>query len=345
MDTNQLISNIMTSFTESEEQVPYQLRYSPVWNSNMGEIGSLSNYEYERRCELKFIENGPYWHVCSPDDYPAFFCNDTEFKQGVTQLAMCSCEFRVRIVAFELMNNHFHLILAGEKEECEKLFYSYRSRIGRISKSFGHIISFDRMEPKVIAIEDVRALRNEIAYVHRNCLVPNPNLIPNNYLWGTGYLYFNNIVYFCPLTDFNDMTVREKRAMLHARETELPNYYKVFNGMISPLSFCAVNEGQMYFKNPVVYNHAVFNDYESYSKLSKRDSEATCISYEEFYYAATSICRTEFNAKSINKLSDEDKIRLAQKMYSDYNATNAQLNRVLGIDKSVLNEMFPVKHR
>lgn len=336
----------MSIFPESEmEQVPFQLRYSAVWNSNMGEIGSLTPYEFERRCDLKFVENGPYWHICSPPDFPAFFCNDSEFKQGVTQLALCAFEFKVRIVAFELMNNHLHLILAGERDECEKLFYSYRSRISRVSKTFGHDISFDRMHPNVISIDDVRALRNEIAYVHRNCLVPNPNMVPNNYLWGTGYLYFNNLLYYCPLTDVNSLTIREKRSLLHSRNTELPSHYKLFSGMISPLSFCTVNEGQMYFRNPLAYNHAIFNDYETYSKLSKRDNESSCISYEEFYYAATSICRTEFNVNTINKLSDADKHRLAQKMHDDYNATNAQLNRVLGIDKAVLNELFPVKYR
>lgn len=325
----------------SGDELPYLFRHSNVrqfGNSN----SSFSFYEFERECERRFKENGPYWHICSPENFPVIFFDDLDFKQGVTHLAVVASVCCVRIIAFELMNNHVHLILAGQESECVRFFETYKSKLIKLSKTHGISLPFGHFTPNVISITDVKMFRNEIAYVHRNCIIPNPERSPFSYMWGTGYIYYNELIYQFPLKDFCTLKLREKREMLHTRQVELPLYYKVFNGMISPLSFCSIDEGQMYFRNAMAYMLAMFNDYESYSRIAKRDNESAVVSYDEFFYAACSVCKSEFGTSTPGKLSAEDKLRLAKRMHDDFHATNAQLNRVLGIDRAVLNEMFPM---
>lgn len=337
MTTNQ--DNSAKVITDGLDDMSYLLRHSCV---RRNENYATSYYGFERECEQKFNENGPYWHICSPEDHQVMFYCDQEFKQGVTILAASASDCRVRIIAFELMNNHIHLILAGSENECVNLFEIYKQRLNRYLVSRGSGIFSKFFIPKVIPITDVKMLRNEISYVHRNCIVPDPDKSPFSYQWGTGYIYFNELAYLFPHTDFSSLKLKEKRELLRSRQVDLPEFFQVFNGMISPLSFCSIDEGQMYFRNAMSYYLAMFNDYESYSKIAKRDSETSIISYDEFFYAACSICKSEFGVNSPQKLSKEDKIKLAKRMHDDYHSNNAQLNRVLGIERAVLNEMFPM---
>lgn len=341
MDTNKGVTSVNGNYNSGND-VPFQLRHSQIRSRRNGVMDSSSFYEYERECNLRFSENGPYWHICSPENFPVIFYNDVDFKQGVNRLALAASGFLVRIIAFELMNNHVHLILAGQEQDCVGLFECYKSLLARYASLTDNKVPFNAFLPNVIPITDVRMLRNEIAYVHRNCIVPDPDRSPFSYLWGTGYIYFNELIYLYPLTDYGKLTVREVKAMLRSRPVDVPDHYKVFNGMISPLSFCSIDEGQMYFRNAMAYMLAMFNDYESYSRIAKRDNESAVVSYDEFFYAACSVCKSEFGTSTPGKLSAEDKLRLAKRMHDDFHATNAQLNRVLGIDRAVLNEMFPM---
>lgn len=319
--------------------------FSPVMNmgQNWFGFGTLSSYEFEKECELRFTENGPYWHVFSPEDFAIIFHNDQEFKNGVNQLALCTYNNNARLIAFELMNNHFHLILAGCKDDCIVLFNQFAGRIRRICKEITDRRVFSKLSPSFVPIENVKSLRNEIAYVHRNCMIPDPSKSPFYYLWGTGYLYFNSLTYSFQTKVLADYTINEQRQMFHSREVCLPKEMMVFDGMVSPLSFCSIYEGQIYFKNVMLYTIALFNDYESYVKIAKRDKPNMIIGYDELFYAACAVCRKEFNVNSPAKLLRDDKISLAAILHDSFNTTNAQLNRLLGIEYAILNELFPTK--
>ena len=58
------------------------------------------------------------------------FCNEEDFKIGMWCLAaalhLCKS---VRVITFELMGNHIHLILAGAKEDCIKVFDLFAARL------------------------------------------------------------------------------------------------------------------------------------------------------------------------------------------------------------------------
>lgn len=335
------MNEILSDQVMNPDELPYLFRHSYVHKYGNSDSGRFF-YEFERECEKRFKENGPYFHICSPENFMSIFLDDSDFKQGVTKLAVAASSCSVRIIAFELMNNHVHLILAGQEQECVRLFETYRSKLARMTKAKGIEAPFNLMIPNVIPINDVRMLRTEIAYVHRNCIIPDPERSPFSYLWGTGFIYFNELIYLFPQENYCSLTLREKRELLHSRHVDLPAYFSIMNGMISPLTFCSIDEGQMYFRNAMSYFLALFNDYESYSRIAKRDNDSAIVSYDEFFYAACSVCKTDFGVSFPNRLSNEDKIKLARRMHDDFHATNAQLNRVLGIDRSVLNELFPM---
>lgn len=339
------LTDVASDCNVIRHEIPHFLRYSKLrlMDGYDYSANSSSYYEYEDECKKRFLENGPYWHVFSVHDFPVIFYDDTDFKYGVNQLGYCIRFHRVRIIAFELMNNHIHLIMAGTIEECKAFFQDYRSRISRMEKSKLRKISFNGFVPQFVSITDARMLRREIAYVHRNCMVPNPDMSPVTYRWGTGYLYFDDKAYDLNMCNFEDLSYKEKREICHSRDLGIPPYFRVYQRMLSPLSFCSIEEGQMYFKNPLLYALAIYSDYESYSKIAKRDADNLCVSYEECYNVACTICRNDFSVKYPSQLSNEDRLKLAKRMHEEFHTSNAQLNRILGVDRSVLNELFPVR--
>ena len=102
-----------------------------------------------------------------------FLCTEEDFKIAMTALAVATVLFKkVRIITFELMSNHIHLILNGEAEDCMRLFERLKARLKRILKTHERAIDWRKFQAKILPITTLDALRNEIIYVNRNAFVP-----------------------------------------------------------------------------------------------------------------------------------------------------------------------------
>ena len=95
------------------------------------DFSTLSFSEKERICESVFIANGPYWHIYTDGTkMQNIFCCEEDFRTGMWALA-ASLHLRkeVRALTFELMTNHVHLIIAGQRENCIKAFDLFSTRL------------------------------------------------------------------------------------------------------------------------------------------------------------------------------------------------------------------------
>ena len=73
--------------------------------------------EKERRCNASFLSAGPYWHAyTSGKETPLLFSCTQDFAFAMNVVAQASNEFKgVTILAFEILNNHFHFVLSAEE--------------------------------------------------------------------------------------------------------------------------------------------------------------------------------------------------------------------------------------
>ena len=146
----------------------------------------MSNLSYSAQnaiCESKFEQNGPFWHLyTNGQTMQNIFCSKEDFKIGIIVLAisliMCKS---IKLLAFELMNNHIHLILSGPKEDCLKLFDIFHKRLRLIFSKLGRAIDWDSFKADILPIDTLDSLRNEIIYTHRNAYVANGNYNPFSY--------------------------------------------------------------------------------------------------------------------------------------------------------------------
>ena len=95
------------------------------------DLNALSFSEKESICERIFISNGPYWHLYTDGTkmQNIFRCED-DFKTGMWILAASlHISKGVKALTFELMGNHIHLILAGEREDCINAFEIFAAQL------------------------------------------------------------------------------------------------------------------------------------------------------------------------------------------------------------------------
>src|SRR5574344_579567 len=100
--------------------------------NNFAEEGRTmkSYYQKERECEYLFESGGPFWHLCTDGNLSGIiFKNEEQLRFGITDMAMCAAEYKVRVITDVIMNSHVHSIVEGEKEECLGLFGKYKTRL------------------------------------------------------------------------------------------------------------------------------------------------------------------------------------------------------------------------
>jgi putative transposase len=91
--------------------------------------------------------NQNYYHLLARSNNREFFYLPIEVVWDIflTQLKILQNDFRVKIAAFVLMNNHFHLLMLTPNEDIDKVMYFLMKRStqviqkvsGRINKIFG----------------------------------------------------------------------------------------------------------------------------------------------------------------------------------------------------------------
>ena len=303
----------------------------------------LTFLEKARACEIAFLENGPYWHLYTDGTRMAdFFCSEDDFKQGMVALAVCIVLFgKVGLVTFELMNNHVHMILHGGKyEECMEFFVMFKGKLKRMFKGHERTVNWDDFEATIIEINDLKALRNEILYVHRNAYVVNSKYTPFSYPWGGGWAYFSPMVDLLPIKSLKDIGYNKARELTHHRNLSEIAQLTFVGDMPFVPSFCRVDVGQSMFRDARSYFHSLTREVEAFSQIASRLKEQVFLTSEEMYRVAAS-CAQECFSKNLVMLTPGEKVELARKLHYDYNASNEILRRVLRLELSVLNELFP----
>ena len=307
------------------------------------DFSALSFSEKERVCESIFINSGPYWHLYTDGTrMQNIFCNEEDFNIGMWCLASSlHIQKSVRALTFELMANHIHLILAGQKEECINVFEIFTVRLKNVFSKKGRIIDWDNFKMDILPIEDIQALRNEIIYVNRNAFVANPSYTPNSYPWGGGCAYYSPWLKHLKTTSIGNLKVNTQRALLHTRDVS-PFSQLVEIGDIPFIpSFCDIGLGESMFRDARSYFNSITRNAEAFSQIASRLKDSIFLTDEELYSVVCSYINKEYSIKSPALLSAQQKIDTARNLHFNYNASNQQLRRMLRMDTSILEELFP----
>ena len=307
------------------------------------DFSALSFSEKERICESIFFSNGPYWHVYTDGTkMQNIFCNEEDFKNGMwclaTSLHLC---IGVKALTFELMTNHVHLILSGQQEDCIRSFHLFAARLKMAFPKRQCAIDWNQFKMDILPIESIQALRNEIIYVNRNAFVANPSHTPDSYQWGGGCAYFCSWLKHLATTPFGELPILTQRALLHTKKIAPFTNLRVIDSMPFIPSFCDIQLGESMFRDARSYFNSLTRNAEAFSQIASRLKDAIFLTDEELYSVLCSFIRKEYSVKTTAELNAQQKIDTARHMHFNYNASNQQLRRMLRMELSILEELFP----
>ena len=95
------------------------------------------------------------------------------------------------------------------------------------------------------------------------------------------------------------------------------------------------------FRDSHHYFSLLSKNVESFSSIARRLGDRVVVTDEEMYNLLTRIAQRDYKLNQVSLLPPQEKIRLAKMMHFEYNATNSQIQRLLKLDISVVNELFP----
>lgn len=297
----------------------------------------------ESLCQLRFVEAGRCFHVCSQENHSVLFHNVDEFRSAMNIVAFTAMVFPdLKIYTFEVMDNHFHFALSGNEERINSFINTLVLRLSLLPSlqvSKGDIKSLDF---KRLKIESLDNLRNVIAYINRNGAMVYPYENVFTYRWGANRYFFNREAGLRYEECGRKATCREKREMFHSAQLDSRADVIVLDGYVPPLCYCHISEAESFFRNSRHYFQCVSRNIESAKDIAKIIGEKIFYTDEDLYTHISSLCHKRYDCNSISVLTSESKIEIARELHYDFNAGNKQISRLLKMDISVLNSLFPI---
>ncbi|MCQ2174473.1 MAG: hypothetical protein MJY61_04995 [Bacteroidales bacterium] len=296
----------------------------------------------EDMCQLRFVEAQTLFHVCSKENHPVLFHNEDEFKVAMNIVAFVAFSLPdIRILTFEIMHNHFHFAIEGNRESVQVFVKTLLSRLSfhpdlKTSQNDIKLLDF-----KIFNIGNLDNLRNVISYINRNGSVVSPNENVFTYKWGANRFFFNTEAKSRFKDSGRKSTCREKRKMFCSALLDKMEKVILVDGYVSPLCFCAIDRAESFFRNSRHYFHSVSRNIESSKDIAKDIGENLFYTDDDLYGHIRMICSKRHGGQSINAISFKDKMEIAKELHFDFNAGNKQICRLLKMDIQTVTALFP----
>ena len=170
-----------------------------------------------------------FYHFYTDGKYqPTVFLKDSDFVYGMNTVALCASHDKVGIMAFCLMDNHFHFVLKGSSADVEKFARNYKSVLSKyLCRKYGKPAPLHYAKSGFRRIEDPYSLKIAIAYCLRNPFVAGIVPHPCWYSWGSAGCCFvlpGNDRSRDALKRVGELGVRERRRLFMTRR-EIPEDY------------------------------------------------------------------------------------------------------------------------
>ncbi len=298
----------------------------------------------ENMCRIRFAKAGTCFHICSHENHPVIFHNEEEFKAAMNIVAFAAFSLpNLKIFTFEVMDNHFHFTMSGKRYEIDsflQLLVAKMSTIPELSDSRNEIKA---LQFKVFEINSLENIRNVISYNNRNGAVVSVNENVFTYEWGANRFFFNREARLRFKGCGRKPLCRERRKLFHSDLLSKEDKLIVLDGYVSPLCFCHIAEAESFFRSNRHYFYSVSRNIEASKDIAGTIGESLFYTDEDLFTYIKTFCFKKYECQSIAVLPKEAKIELAKDLRFNYNASSKQIGRLLKIDLTVLNALFPEK--
>ena len=276
---------------------------------------------------------------------PVLFETDSDKIDGRNLIAVTALETGVVILMDIVMSTHFHTVATGT-DRCRARFTDEMKRklALRVSRLGIKLGGDGELHVRKDDIKTENELKTKIMYDYRNAIAAGYEMMPWHYPGGPGDIFFSNH------SDrimkgrlISELPVLDRRKMFHTR-VELPGDWRYSeNGVIIPDCYIDWRRLEKLFRSPKA---AIAFMYQNKEKEAAED--AACarefvqkLTEKDLRHIAKDYCQELFGKEYISMTTREEKITLAQRMWSKRCTYSVSaLSRVTRVDKEMLEAIL-----
>ena len=294
-------------------------------------------FDDEGRCSQVFHDLGECYHLWTSENFEMIFCSDDDYRAGMNIMGICARLFpEIKILTFELMSNHIHFAIAGERTIIHSFFDAVKKYLSRHFRKLGRVIDWSGFNARTRELLSTEDVRNVIIYNNRNGYVVSKNYTPFTYPWGANRFYFSPDSVSLAEIQSRPMTLRERQSGINGRKADNVAGLLMYEGCVSPLSFCEIALGERLFRSPSQYFYKLGRSIEAQKDIARDISESVFYTDDELFSAISSIARKKYFLESVSEAGAAEKLELAKTMRYEYNASAKQIMRFLKLSNQVL---------
>ena len=289
--------------------------------------------------------NKRFFHwCCNGLNTDLLFANTQEFIAGMNRIAVCwlycSAKGRpVKIIAFCLLNNHFHFVLYGTEEDCELFMEHYRFLTLRWIQAHRGERLHDNIDLGHWPSYNPETVRNKVVYTLRQTLEAGYKLTPQGYPWSSAQLLFNDnsfILESC--TPAGKNSVRNLRKLMSS-EIPIPSDWRILpNGMIWPGDYIDVKCAESLFAGVKDYMFCLNNGNIDRDVKAEMSPELPSIPDIEVNDKAISLAKGFFSKQRISECSATERIQIARYLRKELRCGHKQIARIVKMNESDLRK-------
>lgn len=306
---------------------------------------TLARIESDLGLNVKYYkgqENVPVrncWHFCSDGRAVDTMFRDTEdFRFGMNLIPLLLKKRDVLILAFALMDTHFHFILYGERGDCDRFMHDYSRRLSiRIAYRHGERNKLSDVPINCQKIDTDSYLKTAIAYVLRNPYVAGLHTSTYDYPWSSCPLMFRSRDSWTSpwwLDSADDRTVSlgsvESKAFFKSHDAEAGNW-QIVDGVVFPGQYVAYELAERVFRTHKAFAYHLGLSKETEFESMGGELSRLSIPDQEMREYRNEVCRRLFGTSGVRGLDTTQRIRLAKELKRLYNSSPKQIIRMSGL--------------
>lgn len=294
--------------------------------------------------DLKGLYDGNFYHVCTNGLEQVTLLKDEEdYKTAWNYIALSAWNTDVEIIAFTIMSNHIHEILACRSAlSADKTIKLYKKMLSLyLRKKYGLPKTLHRTADCISPIDTVRYLKNCIAYILRNAVCARICAKPEDYRWASHACYFSGNMHKKAIP-VSSLTFSQKRKMLKTGMDLRDCPLRIDEeGLITLDSFVRHDMAERAFKHSgraFLYFLGCCND-------AKMEYELTCrplihVSDQDMNETVARYVAGRFRDKSISELTSAEKCSILKPLYFNNRTSIPQLSRILGLPRQLIQRIL-----
>ena len=292
-----------------------------------------------------------YAHIYSDGtNVSLLFDSREDYIFGMNVIAVTALQCDVTILVMQVMGTHFHLIVRGKPQDCDRFsrsagvkLESFLTRTERRHAVNGKI----RVSNDPIFTEN--ELKTKFMYVYRNAIAAGFPLAPWAYEWGPGDIYFvDHDLWTGKGNRISEYPVLTRRSMFHTLTALPPEWRCDEEGKILPHSYVDWKTVEALFKSPRAFLAFMSQKKDVEAAIDRECSSNVALqraSETELRREAKAVCGALWGLTSVTKASVEQRVAIAQKLWDNRRTYSLSvLSRVTMLDKNILESVFGTSH-